>query len=742
MRGLSTAANSLLPDEAAARRLLLARALDEADAQGRLVGPTEKQQAEDEALQATSPAPGKPPADPLAWLLERSSRIAGLLEHRSPALAALAHPPAWQVHAGWLLPLLALAAGALIDRIDNPRQVNLLSPPLLAFLLWNLAVYVLLLVHAVWPRRGPRKPSRVAFPWRPGGARGQVAAVFQRHWWAVAGTLQAQRWRRILHTAAAAWGVGVALSIVLGGLVREYRVGWESTLLDLPQVHAVLHWMFAPVGALLGIEPFSLQEVARLHFGSGDAQARPEARRWVALYLGLIGFVVVGPRAVLAAWAAVRERWAARTLRVDVDEPYYAALLSRVTPGRVRIAVLAASDTARERVDLLLQQAGGNPRGGLPWVVLTTARGDTLQVVEAVPVASPVTAVVPRSWWRAPDADVPQRRALDAVLLACDAGAVDPQLLQQASDAGVPVLGLGTPAGTCTVSLPWHDLPTWHEDHRWWRALAQACPAHLRAGIERLQQRADAIAQERLQLACQLLAGELVLAVRDEEVLPAPPAGVRQLLVRAGREEEDQARGEAAARLLQRLDTRRRDTDARLLALHGLVAVAQQDHGPLLPDGVRTRRAVDAPQAGIAGAASGAAMGATVDLVTGGLTLGAASALGALVGGGAALAAAAWRNARGEAGRSSVALDDAVLAELVRQSLLRYLAVVHGGRAEASPAAVQGWRSALDAAEAPLDAAQAALREARAAPSASQDNAALEAALRDAVAAVLQRLHG
>jgi len=44
----------------------------------------------------------------------------------------------------WLLPLAALLAGGFIDRIDNPRQVNLLSPPLLAFLLWNLGVYLLL----------------------------------------------------------------------------------------------------------------------------------------------------------------------------------------------------------------------------------------------------------------------------------------------------------------------------------------------------------------------------------------------------------------------------------------------------------------------------------------------------------------------------------------------------------------------------------------------------------------------
>ena len=45
-----------------------------------------------------------------------------------------------------------------------------------------------------------------------------------------------------------------------------------------------------------------------------------------------------------------------------------------------------------------------------------------------------------------------------------------------------------------------------------------------------------------------------------------------------------------------------------------------------------------------AGAATGAAMGAGIDMITGGLTLGAATALGAMIGGGAAYAAALWKN--------------------------------------------------------------------------------------------------
>jgi hypothetical protein len=98
------------------------------------------------------------------------------------------------------------------------------------------------------------------------------------------------------------------------------------------------------------------------------------------------------------------------------------------------------------------------------------------------------------------------------------------------------------------------------------------------------------------------------------------------------------------------------------------------------------RRPADTPQAGIAGAATGAAMGASVDLLVGGLTLGAATALGALVGGGAAYIAAAWKNRSTPAGSTVVQLSDEMIQALVEAALLRYLAVAHYGRGAAGTA--------------------------------------------------------
>ena len=86
------------------------------------------------------------------------------------------------------------------------------------------------------------------------------------------------------------------------------------------------------------------------------------------------------------------------------------------------------------------------------------------------------------------------------------------------------------------------------------------------------------------------------------------------------------------------------------------------------------------PQAGVAGAATGAAMGASVDLLVGGLTLGAATALGALVGGGAAFIGAAWKNRATAGGATLVQLSDEMMQAMAEAALLRYLAVAHYGR--------------------------------------------------------------
>jgi len=764
--------------EAQARRLVLVQALEAADPQGRLVGAAEREQADREALAATGdPARGEP-LDAKAWLLDRAARVLALLEHRQPRLAALQQPPAWQAWLAWGLPLLALIAGGLIERIDNPRQVNLLSPPLLAFLLWNLAVYVLLALAALWPRRRPDEPGRwarhlVALVERPrGGVAQQVANRFRLGWWRLAGALEGQRWRRLLHTSAAAWAVGVAASIAIGGLVREYRIGWESTLLELPQVHAFLQFLFSPVVAVTGLEPFSLDELARLHFASGEGVGRAEARRWVFLYMALLGLLVVLPRAALALWATLRQHWLARSLTLDLAHEDFTPLLGRVRPARVLLALGGAPAEGVPPVLTVFRQASGGAmaaRPGEPFTLLTTARGDSLQCVEVPPgQEAPVAerADAPRNRWpswlpvlRRADSPLalpssPAALRADLLVLSCgrpDELAAWTGLLQQGGSPALLLAGEGcesacaallrrAPAGGET--LPMAALPTWREDARLRAAIERLLPPWKAAGAQRLWTAWEERAHARLVESMRLLAAEVAQAARDSEELGTRPTGVRQLVVREEREAGQAARRQAMASLLARVRERQSGGDTRLRELHGVEgggSSALEDHA--LPERFRIEQSVHEPQAGLAGAASGAAMGAAVDLMTGGLTLGAASALGALVGGGAALVGAAWKNRGAQApGVSTVALSDEMLQALLAAVLLRYLEVAHRGRVPPEP---DLWRPRVEAAVgAEQDALQALWPRLRVEGSEADATPALAALLERASLRVLGELGG
>ncbi|TFZ08112.1 DUF3482 domain-containing protein [Ramlibacter humi] len=708
--------------EPEARRLLLARAVDEADAQQRLVGAVEREQVEREALaRAGDPALGKE-LDAKAYLLERARRLIELVSHRQPRIAALAEPAPWIAFVAWLLPAVALVAGAVLDRIDNPHQVNLLSPPLLMFLLWNFAVYVALAVMALRPGRHAHASRWPSWPWpRVGGVRAQVVARFQAAWWQVAGALEGQRWRRILHFSAAAWGVGVALSIVLGGLVREYRVGWESTLLDLPQVHAFLRVLFSPVIALTPLQPFSIDDLARLHFRAPVEPGREEARHWVYLYLALIALVVVLPRLALATWAAARQRFAARAIAVPVDDGYFRPLLGRVRPVRLNL-LLAGDGEGMRRLTAVLRQAGGEAgplRETEAWTALRTDRGDALSVAIG-PSLDPDSRADLLVWSTAGEAMPRVEAGWPLVVFAAD-GAAAAKALHAAHLEG-PVVG-------------WDALRTWRQDALWREAVLQRLPAWQAPGVERLWFQWSSNAEERLGASARLLADELAQAARDAQTLASEPAGVRQYVMREGRDAAQSARKEAMAALLDRVRQRRATGDRRLFELHALDA-RDAAAGDEVAGAFRIDQAIHESQAGLAGAASGAAMGAAVDLMTGGLTLGAASALGALVGGGAALVAAAWKNRATPADRTTVALGEDMLRGLAQGALVRYLRVAHAGRGEPDEAEWRAQAETIVREDTPrLDAAWFSLRDNE---NAAGAEAALAAWLRDAMTRALE----
>lgn len=308
------------------RTLLLAQAIEQADTRHTLVSAVELQDATRSAVTAAR-ARGLPRVGVAEVMLERATTIANHASGRDNTVAAL-HPqkPGAGGLGPWVargLPLAALLLGLAIDRISNAHRVDLLSPPLLTVLAWNLTIYLLIAWRAMRPPQAPgawlqQALRRLGQPFsraeRGRGLAARIAADFHQRWWAHAADLLLQRAARVLHLCAAAWGAGIALSLLLRGLVVRYQFGWESTFLDATQVHAIVSVLFAPLTLLLGLAPFTLQEIAATQNFAGESgtagMGGAAGSRWVGMYVGLLLLAVVLPRLALAAWARWREnRW-------------------------------------------------------------------------------------------------------------------------------------------------------------------------------------------------------------------------------------------------------------------------------------------------------------------------------------------------------------------------------------------------------------------------------------------------
>ena len=524
------------------RTVLLAQAVEHADAGHTLVGQPEIDEATRSAVAAARER-GVQRVGVADVVLERAAAIAERASGRDPAVAALRQSnPRWR----WLvqgLPLAALLLGLAIDRIANAHRVDLLSPPLLIVLAWNLAVYVVI----AWQAWRPPKPAawlqgllrHVSLP--GGGKRGlpaRIAADFHARWLAHAGGLLQHRAARVLHLCAAAWGAGIALSLLLRGLVVRYQFGWESTFLDAAQVHAIVSVLFWPLTKLFGLAPFTLPEIAATQNFAGEGAA---GARWVWMYAGLLTLAVVLPRLALAAWARWREaRWQGR---IDLESPAFDALRAGL-PGDLTIGLHGPQAQVFQGVQ--------------------TAQGDRLRFADA---GEPVDAVL--SW----SADAPPPAWQTAPLLA----------------------------------LRWQDFgASWVLEPALFDRLDAALPTH-RPALARLRAAWVARNEQRFDASVQALA--------------------RHLRACAGLAPDD-----VAAQYAQQVQA----LDAALRALHDHPpAPPVQDPTPLpaprRADG--TALAVGTSAGAAAGAAAGAKAGALIDVGTGGLTLGAGTALGALLGG-------------------------------------------------------------------------------------------------------------
>lgn len=299
-------------------------------------------------------------ASPARFLARRARLGCERLAQRG---AAAARPPQRFGVPPWWSAALVLAAFVLgwgSEAVASAQRINILAPPVLALLLWNLLVYLLLALDALRTRlaghaagivpsgAGPLRRGLLALIERVAASswlrgRGDASAPLARFaasWAEASRGLHAARLAAVLHAAAAALAFGALCSLYARGLAFEYRAGWDSTFLSASTVHALLSFVLSPAAAWSGIALPSAEQIAQLRFSAGPGE---NAARWIHLYALTLGIVVLLPRAALSIAAAWRARRMSARMALPLGDGYFRRLLQAQCGQRIAVQVLPYS---------------------------------------------------------------------------------------------------------------------------------------------------------------------------------------------------------------------------------------------------------------------------------------------------------------------------------------------------------------------------------------------------------------
>ena len=270
-----------------------------------------------------------------AFVARRAQLAVERLSERERSARRTLRSLTWRPWVGHAAVLLAFAIGAAADAIGAGQRVNVLAPPLLALIVWNLVVYAASALRALAALpRGRRRASPLArllaraahAATAPGStiAGRPVLARFAADWAQASAKLNAARVARVLHVAAIAFALGALAGMYVRGLGLDYRAGWESTFLEAARVRALLDFALGPAAWLTGI---ALPDAARLEAMRMPGSSGEPAGRWIHLYAVTVALTVLLPRLLLATLARLREHRLATRFPLALDDAYFSALV-------------------------------------------------------------------------------------------------------------------------------------------------------------------------------------------------------------------------------------------------------------------------------------------------------------------------------------------------------------------------------------------------------------------------------
>lgn len=359
----------MLPDtirigEAAASKLLLVRAIETEDRDTALLTADDRRYASQAALSEVRGRPGSED-DGVRFLLRRAEIALERLGGRFPSLNKYVAANRWPVWLSFGLPAVALLLGLSTDTLAGKR-LNIVAFPLLALIIWNLAVFVALAIQRIsellrprsgtsgWLGNGIRRiiqPNSDRLAIQPTLERGLIR--FAGDWSAASGELTAARLRRTLHLGAALFAAGMVVAmLVRARYMAEYEAGWSGTWAGAEQeIATLLRVVLGPASLLTGLP---LPSAAQLQQLRGGAQ---NAGNWLLLWAVTASLFVIVPRLLLALLSGLKAEVLRR--RLPIRQDFYLRSLLRDAlgeAGQARVVAYAIDlvDDRRQRLERML----------------------------------------------------------------------------------------------------------------------------------------------------------------------------------------------------------------------------------------------------------------------------------------------------------------------------------------------------------------------------------------------------
>lgn len=260
--------------------------------------------------------------------------------------------------------VIAFIIGFLSQQIAaSDNRINLLSPPLLGLIAWNLIVYLLIFINFIIPNKKKGSGPSMRLPFRKGILLGidklmgkkASQSVYLKNFYSeylpLTTSLTGYYIARVLHYSAAALAAGLIFGLWLRGFATAYVAGWESTwLYDYPHIVEVILkglYGFLPVQDAL-INGLTVEKVESMRFGA-DYVAN-SAGPWLIQLMVTVAVFVLIPRIFFGLYAGFRYHRLEKSFPLDTTTPYFQNLL-RHWHGKtmtIRVVPFATSLSGKE----------------------------------------------------------------------------------------------------------------------------------------------------------------------------------------------------------------------------------------------------------------------------------------------------------------------------------------------------------------------------------------------------------